>query len=339
MKMALIRPRKLEKGDTIGVVSPSGMSAGLCPDRFERGLNELTKMGYKVKVGRNTKAIHGHKAGTAEQRVEDIHQMLEDDEVKAILSSIGGYNANDLIDLLDFNLFKNKPKIFCGYSDITVLLCAINAKSDLATFYGPAVMPQFADYAGLLPYTKEWFFKLVTSSQPVGKIEPSKEWTHEMLWWGKDDTRPKKLIPAPGWKALKGGNAEGALVGGHLWSILQLAGTKYFPDFKNKIFFWEETESNTALTDRYLSQYRTLGIFDEIKGMIIGRINPDEYQIVSKDADFYSVVKESAADYDFPIIADMDFGHTDPMFTVPYGVKAKINADTLDFSLLEGAVS
>ena len=322
----------------IGIISPAYPHAGKISTRLEIGIQALQKLGYKVKVGKNARKVHGHKAGTPEERVEDLHQMFEDNEVKAIITTIGGYNSNEMLDLMDYRLIERNPKIFCGYSDITSLHCAIHNLTGLVTFYGPQVMSQFADFGGPIRYTLEWFEKIVSSPKPLSRIEPSKEFTFERLEWRKEDTRPKKLIPAPGWKVLKEGIAAGRLVGGHIGTLQDLAGTKYFPKFKGKIFFWEDTESNTAMTDRYLCHLRMIGIFDQIKGMIVGRVNPNEYKVKEKDYGLHQVILDATKNHDFPIIAEMDFGHTDPMFTIPYGIKARLDTENLEFSFLESAV-
>lgn len=336
--MTKLIPQRLQKGDIIGIVSPASPLAGILPERFARGVKELEKLGYKIKVSKSAKVVMGHKAGSPAQRTEDLHAMFDDNEVKAIIGSIGGYNSNDMIDLIDFELIRRNPKIFCGYSDITSLLCAINSMTGLVTFYGPMLMPQFADYGGTIGYTMDWFFRLVSSTEPIGKITASKEFTHEFLSWGEDDIRPKKLSPSPGWKTLKPGVGEGELVGGHLGTLLHLAGSRYFPDFKDKLFFWEETESQTAITDSTLEHFKTLGVFDQIKGMLIGRTNPMEYKTSAEGYDIHKVVLDATEGYDFPIISDMDFGHTDPMLTIPNGIRAKMDADKGEFSILEAAV-
>jgi muramoyltetrapeptide carboxypeptidase len=276
----VIKPKRLQKGDTIGIISPSYPSAGQIPSRLERGIRAIQRLGYSVKIGKHVWIIYGHKAGTASERVEDIHEMFEDTNVKAIIASIGGYNSNELLDLIDYNLIKRNPKIFCGYSDITALHCGIHTLSGLVTFYGPNVMSQFAEFGGPLRYTIDSFQKAVSSkTAAVRRIIPSREYTYEWLEWGKHDKRrPRKLIRSPQWNVLKSGYAEGELIGGHLRTVADLAGTRYFPDFTKKIFFWEETESNTALTDSILMYLKMLGVFDRIRGMIIGRINPNEYQ-------------------------------------------------------------
>ena len=127
-------------------------------------------------------------------------------------------------------------------------------------------------------------------------------------------------------------------MGGHLGTMAGLIGTKYLPSFKNTILFWEDTETSTPETDRLLYQLKMVGIFDQIRGMIVGRTNPNEYVVHSKDLDLHKVIMEATEEYDFPIIADMDFGHTDPMFTIPYGVEARINTAEMEFSLIGSAV-
>ena len=284
-------------------------------------------MGYSVKAGKNAKKTRGHKAGTAQERVDDLHEMLEDEKVKAIITSLGGYNSNELLPIIDYELIRNNPKILCGYSDITFLHCGIYSQTGLVTFYGPHLLVQFADFGGPIPYTRNYFEKLLCQAQPLGRVEPSKEYTCERLEWESDDVRPRKLMPAPGWKVLKEGNARGRLVGGHIGTIAGLMGTKYLPSFKDTILFWEDTESSTPETDRLLCQLKMVGVFDQIRGMIVGR-----------ELGLHEIIFEATKEYDFPIIAEMDFGHTDPMFTIPYGIEASINTGKMDFSILESSV-
>ena len=259
-------------------------------------------------------------------------------KVKAIITSLGGYNSNELLPVIDYELIKKNPKVLCGYSDITSLLCGIHSQTGLVTFYGPHILSQFADFGGPLPYTRDYFNRILTQAQRLGKIEPSTEFTYERLEWDRDDNRERKRIPTPGWKVLKEGNARGRLVGGHIGTMASLIGTKYLPSFKDAILFWEDTESSTPETDRLLCQLKMVGVFDQIRGMIVGRTNPNEYEVYSKELGLQEIIQESTREYDFPIIAEMDFGHTDPMFTIPYGVEAVINTEEVEFSIMESAV-
>lgn len=336
--MVPVKPPRLSRGDTIGVVSPASPAAGRVPRRFERGLRAIEGMGYSVKVGKNARRVRGHKAGFAQERVDDLHEMFGDEKVKAIITSLGGYNSNELLPIIDYQLIKKNPKILCGYSDITFLHCGIHSQTGLVTFYGPHILSQFAEFGGPIPYTRNYFDKLLTKSQPLGKIEPSTEYTYERLEWDRDDNRERKMIPTTGWKVLKEGNARGRLVGGHIGTMASLIGTKYLPSFKDAILFWEDTESSTPETDRLLCQLKMVGVFDQIRGMVVGRTNPNEYVIYSKELGLHEIIQESTREYDFPILANMDFGHTDPMFTIPYGIEASINTAELEFSIRDSAV-
>src|SRR5487761_487347 len=111
--MNLLKPSRLAKGDTIGIISPSSPHAGMIPERFRRGVKALEDLGYRVKIGKNARNVSGHKAGTKEERVEDLHNMFEDPDVRAIITTIGGYNSNELLDLIDYGLIRRNPKIFC----------------------------------------------------------------------------------------------------------------------------------------------------------------------------------------------------------------------------------
>ena len=336
--MEIIKPYKLKKGDTIGIVSPASPLAGKIPSRFQRGIKNTQKLGYKVKIGKNATTIYGHTAGKPEERAEDLHSMFEDPEVKAIICAVGGYNSNELLELLDYNLIKKNPKIFVGYSDTTSLHNGIHSQTGLVTFYGPAVMPQFGEFPQPLHYTVENMEKVLCNAKPAGELMLSREYTYEKLWWGKEDNKPRKMVPNTGWKCLKSGEAEGNLIGGHLGTLEALSGTKYFPSFKNSIFFWEETESSTPETHRSLVHLKMLGVFDQVNGMIVGRTNPTEYEVREKDYGLDKIILDVTRGYDFPIITEMDFGHTDPILTLPYGIKAYMNADLTKFSLLESAV-
>ncbi len=153
----MIFPERLQKGDKIGIVSPSSPVAAFCPKRLQRGVGELEKRGFTVKLGKHVLEHYKHTAGTVQQRIEDLHAMFADDEVKAIVCTIGGLNSNQLLEFLDYDLIQKHPKIFMGFSDITALLNAVYAKTGLVTYLGPALLPQFGEYGGTLPYTWGYF--------------------------------------------------------------------------------------------------------------------------------------------------------------------------------------
>ncbi len=343
--MRLIKPPKLEIGDTIGLISPSAPLAGLVPHRAHKAIKTLESIGFKVKVGKNALKVAGYTAGYAKERAEDINSFFKDKEVKAIICFMGGNHSNQLLQYIDFDLVKKNPKIFVGYSDATVLHFAFYTQSNLVTFYGPAALTQFAENPRILKYTEEYFKKAVMDNKLVGKITPSSYWTDEILdWFEKADLkRPRKMRKNKGWKWLKKGKAEGPILGGCITSMMHLRGTKYWPDFKGSIFFWEIPESDCDFTkgekienvDSYLTDLELSGVFKNIKAMIVGRFfgysEKERKQLVE-------IIKRRTAKYRFPVLMNVDIGHTDPIITVPLGMKCRIDSYQNLFEIKESGV-
>jgi len=341
----LVKPTHLKKGDFVGIVSPSSPLAGLVPHRVEKGIRSLEKIGFKVKVGKNALKISGYTAGTPRERAEDINDFFADPKIKAIFTFIGGNHSNQILDYLDFDLIKKNPKLFLGYSDATVLHLALYSRLGMVTFYGPSVLTQFGENPEIFPYTKEYFEKALMHLEPIGKVSPSLTWTDEILDWFKreDEKRPRKMKKNKGWQWIKEGKAQGPILGGCISSMMHLRGTKYWPSFKNCILFWEIPESEDILAkgekpatiDAYLVDLGFLGVFGQIKGMIIGR--PYGYSELRSNQ-LVEIIKERTKSYDFPILFSVDIGHTDPMLTVPLGVMAKINSAKNIFEFVESGV-
>jgi len=341
----LIKTDHLRKGDTIGIVSPSSSLAGLVPHRVERGIEMLNKMGFNVKISKNALKVTGHTAGTPEERAEDLNNFFVDSSVKAIISFIGGNHSNQILKYLNFETIKKNPKIFMGYSDITVLHFALYSKCNLVTFYGPAILTQFAENSEILSYTKKYFEKAVMSNKSIGKIKPSPEWTDETLnWFKKEDLkRPRKMKKNEGWRWLRKGKSKGEIIGGCISSLLHLRGTEYWPDFQGKNFFWEIPESACDFTkgepfseiDAHLSDLELSGVFGKIKGMLIGR--PFGYS-EKESLDLQKMILERTKDYNFPILYNIDIGHTDPIITIPLGVMSKIDSEKDEFLIVEKGV-
>lgn len=321
---SMIYPPKLKKGDTIGIVSPSAPVAAFCPNRLQRGVQELEKHGFQVKLGKHVSARYKHMAGTVQQRIEDIHSMFTDNEVKAIFCTIGGHNSNQLLEFLDYDLIEQHPKIFMGYSDITVLLNAVYKKTCLITYLGPTILPQFGEHGGILPYTWEYFQKALMQTEDIS-ISASQQWTDEFTSWDKEDNRPRFMKPNEGIKILKSGTASGTLIGGNLGTLLLLNGTPYMPDLQDTILCVEEDEVETPATiDRYFTQLRQIGALSKINGMLIGRFNGKVG--FKKDDSLEDIVLSATEKYDFPVFYDLDFGHTDPILTIPIGGRCEISA-------------
>jgi muramoyltetrapeptide carboxypeptidase len=344
--MKLINPNRLAKGDLISIVSPSAGIANIFPNRVERGIKQLENMGYKVKVEKNALNKEKWLSGTIEDRVNDIHDAFIDKEVKAIICSIGGNHSNQILSSLDYDLIYNNPKIFLGYSDITVLHLAIAKKANLRTFFGPSLMAEIAEYPRMADYTMEYFNKALVTGK-IDNILPSDTWTDEMLEWGNEELyeTPRKYASNTGYLWLKSGFANSQIVGGTIPSINHLLGTEYLPDLIGKTFFIDLPEGNSpgeclslSDLDAYLADLYNCGVLKGLSGLIVGR--PYGY---NNDNEKYKVLNEIVLkytnSYNYPILMNADIGHTSPMITVPMYANVVLDSKLNQFTIKEGFIN
>ena len=336
----MLLPPRLNPGDTLAIISPSWGGAGLFPHRVDLGTRQLQLLGFKVVMAPHALSHAGFVSDTAENRAQDVNDMFADPSVKAIISAIGGDHSCHLLPLLDFDLIGAHPKVFMGFSDITVLNVALWAKTSLVTFNGPTLLTDFAEFPHMFPYTQEYFSKAVTRVEPVGLVESSRTWTEEMLDWGtrKDLERPRRMTTSNGWTWLKPGRAEGRLIGGCLESLQHLRGTSYWPDWNSAIFFFETSEEKPSpeTVDGMLMDYENMGVFNKLSGMLVGR---SMYYSDAEKHELDERILERTKGYTFPVVTGMDFGHTAPQFTLPIGVLARVDTITKCFEITEPAVA
>jgi len=339
IQQPIIRPPRLQPGDTIGIVSPSWGGAGAYPHRVERGMQAIRELGFQARLAPHALSHLGYVSDTPENRAADINGLFADPQVKAILAAIGGDHSCHLLPLLDFDRMRANPKIFMGFSDITVLNVAIWQRTGLVTFNGPALLTDFGENPGMLDYTREIFLRTVTRPSPPGLIQPSSCWTEEFQDWAekKDLERPRSLLPSDGWTWLKPGWAEGRLVGGCIESLQHLRGTSFWPNWQGAVWFFETSEEkpSPADVDGMLMDYQNMGVLDQLAGLLVGR--PMRYSPAEKE-ELRQVVLERTRGYAFPVITDMDFGHTAPQLTLPIGCLARIDSTQQAFEILESAV-
>lgn len=324
----IIKPYRLKLGDTIGVIAPADPVRGVCSDEvIERGYTYLREKGFKILEGESVKKLTSyHTAGSIEDRVSDIHAFLENDEVTCIMAFWGGFNSNQILDYLDYDLIQRKKKIFIGYSDITALTTAITTKTGLVTFSGPGVI----SFAKPQPfeYTWSYFEKICMSSEEV-TINSSDKYADD-LYFLREDNDHRILKTNEGLKIYKDGSARGEIVAGNLQTLLVLLGTEYLPIMKNKIIFIEEDETSTpAHVDRFFCQIKQLGWLDEISGLVVGRYT-EQSQFSSEDT-FEAILDRYVKNVSYPILYNADFGHSDPMFTIPNGGTCQINGSVIQF--------
>ena len=308
---SLIYPDKLKKGDEIRVIAPS-FSMELIPKPvLEISKKRLEDMGFVVTFGKNTDKKDIFESSSAEERLTDLMEAFSDKTVKGIITAIGGYNVNYLLDNIDWKVIKNNPKFFCGFSDITVLSNAILTKTGLVTFSGP----NFRNFGQekYFDYTLE-NFKRVAIENEAFLVDISEFWSDDK--WTKNQEK-RKLIKNKGWWIINEGEASGIVVGGNLCSLNLLQGTEYMPEIENKVLFIEDDSMSTVGEfSRNLQSLMHLKDFGKVKGVVFGRFQKKTKMTRKKITELVKTKKELSR---IPIIGNVDFGHTDPKITFPIG--------------------
>ena len=322
--MEKLIPEKLKKGDKVMIIAPARGLKIIGQDVRQIATERLNGLGLEVVFAPNTTDENWDYMGSSsiEKRVEDIHTAFKDKSVKAILTVIGGFNSNQLLKYLDYDLIKNNPKIFCGYSDITALANAILAKTGLQTYYGPHYSSLGMKYG--CDYTFEHFIKmLITDDRDA--IEPSQIWSDD-LWFL--DQEKREFEANEGYWVIHQGKAKGTIAGGNLCTYNLLLGTPYRRKFTEDTILFIEDTSSAPLQDieRDLQALIHQEDFCNVKGIVIGRFQKGS-QITKEGLEYIINTKKELKD--LPIVANVDFGHTYPLLTIPLGGTATIDNDKI----------
>lgn len=318
--MQKIIPQKLQKGDKIMVIAPSRGLKLIGQDCRKIALKRFNEMGLTVEFAPNTtdKNWNMQGCGSIEQRAADIMTAFKDKSVKAIFTVIGGFNSNQILAHLDYEVIKANPKIICGFSDITALLDAITARTGLETYYGP----HFSS-VGMkkgCEYTLDYLQKMLFTDAPVA-VKSSAEWSDD-LWFLDQDKR--EFIQNDGYWNIHNGSAKGTIVGGNLCTFNLLLGTPYRPEFhKNTILMIEDDSgSNGVIFDRNLQALCHQPDFENVKGLVIGRFQKGS-EISREVLEF--IINNKPELKNIPVLANADYGHTTPIITIPLGGTAIID--------------
>ena len=348
--MALL-PAELKRNDTIAFVSPSAQVVDLFAERVERATAFFESRGYFVKLFRNQSQSAPTLQQSIQSRCDALHAAFLDQCISAIVCTIGGLSANELLPYLDYDLIRKNPKLFIGYSDITILHYALYTKAGIRTFYGPAVIPQWGEYPEPMAFTTDHFFMTVGGSEhengPPRSVPRSLIWTREFIDWtsAESSARARKQENAPGWKWLQKGNASGRIFGGCLPSILQLKGTPYNVDYTDRVLFIElcegdggpDTPISIALATQMMSDLAVAEILGHIRALIVGRpFMYDEYRTVLWEKAVLEVCE--IVGMSGPILCGVDVGHTDPILTIPYDALVRLDSAKDEWTILEPAV-
>jgi muramoyltetrapeptide carboxypeptidase len=316
----LIRPKALRAGDTVGIITPATEVPD--PDRLALAERTLKYFGLQMKRGKNVGKRFGNYRESVQTRLDDLHEMFRDREIKAVFAIRGGYGSPHLLDRIDYDLIRRNPKIFLGYSDITAMHLAINKNSRLVTFHGPVVLSRFTDY------TQQNFRKALFDTKPLGKLA--------------NPTDSNELRPAHTLRTVRAGKATGQLIGGNLSLICATLGTPYEIETRGKILFLEDIGEQAYSIDRMLTQLRLAGKLEQAAGVIWGECDDcgaSDYK-PSTVIPFTvgEVVDNILGGLKIPVLSGLTIGHTNDQLTLPLGVTATLDAANGTLEVKESGV-
>ncbi len=298
-------PKKLKEHGCIGLVCPSSC---ISSERISACRDTIESMGYSVKLADNLDINYGgYMAGTGQIRGEWINRMFADPEVDAIFCVRGGDGSSRIMEYLDYELIRNNPKIFVGYSDVTNLHLALNQNCGLVTFHGPMVSSNMAD--GFDPESEASLFEALSAD-------------------GSYTYKNPEGFPI---KVLKEGKASGRLTGGNLSLLSASMGTPYEMDTKGRILFIEEVCEPMSKIEKWAYHLRNAGKLKDCSGILLGQFT----KVDNADCPEYDVIKcltDIFEGFDIPVLYNIQSGHGSPMMTLPMG--AVCNIDTASQTII-----
>jgi len=298
----MIKPKSIKVNSTIGVVSPSYW---LDENVLKNTAKFFTELGYNIKISKSNSLQWGPFAGTPQERADDLHRMFVNPKIDAVMCARGGYGANRVLPLLDYDLIRKNPKIFIGYSDITAYLTSITQQTNLVTFHGPM----------LTTYKKSWvkynynLMNRVLTGEKNINIEP-----------------PESLKT----RILKDGTASGPLWGGNMSLLINRLGTLDALNTNGVILFLEDIDEYLYSFERMLVQMRTSGMFDQINGLIIGELEDIRDQEVRFGRNTDEIILDICGDLDIPIVSNFPCGHGKYQATLPISITTEIDTTKKD---------
>lgn len=315
-----LKPRALKKGDTIGLVAPGSY---IKESDLKESVENIEKLGFRAVYTDNILARSGYLGGSDAIRAADLNTMFSREDVDGIICVRGGYGCQRILPMLDYELIRKKPKVLCGYSDITALLYALYSQAGLTAFHGPVATSTFNDFS--VEYFNSIFVKPVDT---LVLVNP-----------GDEEDRPEEAYQL---QTIRSGSCEGELIGGNLSIVVSLIGTKYDVDSKGKIIFLEEIGEEPYRVDRMLTQMIQAGKFEGAAGIALGVFNNCEPRQDKPEFQNSFSLKEVLYDrlysLGIPVIYGLSFGHIVNKFTLPFGIRARLDAERQTMTLLEKAV-
>lgn len=314
---SVLKPRRLKEGDLVGLINPAG--ASFHPDDAEIARETLAALGLRTRFGKHLLDRHGYLAGRDEDRAADVNDFFADPEVRALMSLRGGWGCARLLPLLDYEIIRHNPKILIGYSDLTALLLAVQAKTGMVTFHGPVGTSTWNEF------TTSHAQGLLFEGKALEMNNPTDSGDHLV----QVENRVLTITP---------GKAKGHLLGGNLSVLAALIGSDYLPDFSGSILFLEDVDEAIYRVDRMLTQLKLAGVLNQIAGFVFGKCTDCKPGRGYGSLTLEEVLDHHIAPLGIPAWYGSMIGHITDKFTIPLGIEAEINADTGKIRLLEPAV-
>ncbi len=311
-----IKPNRLKKGDTIGLIAPG---SSVTEEKLNTAITNLEKLGFKVHFTKNILAKHGYLAGTDQQRLHDLHFMFGNPSINGIWCIRGGYGCGRLLPEIDYSIIQKNPKPLIGFSDVTALLQAIHCKTGLIGFHGPVAVSAFTDY---------------TSSQFQSVLMEPKA-TFQIKIANENDQKDNSAFQT---KIIKSGIAKGQIAGGNLSLLASLCGTKYQLNAKDKIIFLEDIGEKPYRIDRMLTQLLQACNLEEASAIALGIFDNCEAKEGEDSLTLIETLEDRLGTLGIPVIYGLSFGHIDDQFTFPIGIEVELDTEKQTITLLETAV-
>lgn len=309
-----IRPNRLSKGDTIGLVSPGSPTT---PENIEKAISQIESLGFRVKQGSYIREKYGYVSGKDHQRIADLQNMYADEEVRAIWCTRGGYGCTRIINFLDYGLIAQHPKVLIGYSDITALHLAILKETSIIGFHSLVGSSDFSTYSS------DYLLKCLTEDTSGLQLQ--------------NQTQPHKHQQPV--EVITHGTAEGILVGGNLSLLASLSGTPHALDATDKIVFIEDVGEKPYRIDRMLTQLLHSSNLAKARGIVIGTMAGCDANEDDQSLSLMECLVDRLEKLKIPTIVGMTFGHIAHQFVLPVGIKAKMDTASETITLLESALA
>lgn len=315
----IIRPPRLGARSRVAIVSPSGPC--LDADDLSRAIELCEHLGFVAQPGAHALDRMGYLAGTDAQRARDLNVALRDPDVDAVWCLRGGYGLTRILDEVDYGALLERPRVLVGYSDVTALLLAATATTGLVTFHGPTARQPMAGFS------QRHFERVLLHADAAGRLEPLPAPADVLV---PRENRVVTIVP---------GLAEGPLLGGNLSLVQCLIGTPFLPAFDGAILFLEDVNEPVYRIDRMLAHLRAAGVLGRLAGVALGRFT----EIPREGGDGVLGLQEVLTTYfgplGIPVVSGLPIGHIADQWTIPVGVRARLDAGNRSLELLEPAVA